>query len=427
MKLCPLCQENYDDDQERCLSDDQLLVDLGAVLPRGHVIDNRYTVEKVLGRGAMGIVYMVHQNTTGRTMALKLMGGQSTNVESVKRFLREAKTISSLHHPNIVTLFDFGHTDDDRSYLVTEQVEGKTLQALLAERQQFSLSETISIARQICLAMAEAHKLKIVHRDLKPANIILQSRSQLESSGKWTTADPYLVKVVDFGVAKLLGTEVETSESLTQDGCVCGSPAYMSPEQCKGEDLDARTDIYSLGVTLFEMLTGKRPFTAGDAMGLMYRHVNEKPPSLSSARLDLGFPAKLEEVLFKCLSKNKENRHGTIEELLRDLEEVQANPDAPVPAAEAEKWILLSGSRGDRFARFMEQSPLQSDMTTEMCGVGQQVAAPPAPVSVTQTTQELEAYSDPSKPLMSKRVVYALIISMLLIVLLLLYLRSISH
>lgn len=306
MKLCNTCNELFEDDKDLCPTDSVRLHDAGKSPFIGKYIDDRYRILAFLGQGSMGAVFRALDETTSRQMAIKLLhGSRVSDPNSRRRFLREAKTISVLNHPNIVKLFHYGLLGEEQPYIVTEFLKGDSLARRIREKGHIPLDEALPIMRQVLSAVAEAHRAKVIHRDLKPENIVLEND---------------VVKVLDFGVAKLMFERNEQSGSLTMDGKVCGSPGYMSPEQCRGEELDIRSDVYSLGVTIFEMLTGKRPFYADDVMGLMFMHVNRPPPSLNAIRVDLPFPNGLETAVRKALSKTKYERQNNAEELLDDIE-----------------------------------------------------------------------------------------------------------
>jgi len=311
MKLCVQCHTHYLDEGDACPADGTDLVAVGDDPLLGKTIGDKYRILHVLGRGSMGIVYKAVQNSTGREMAIKfLLQPPNANDQGetiVKRFQREAKTLSSLKHPNIVTLFDFGFTNDNKPYLVTEFLYGLTLTQFLRQNGYLDPKKAMPIFEQVCDAVSEAHHHKVVHRDIKPDNIFLQGK---DSGGRF-------IKVLDFGIAKLLDTRATTS--LTMDGRVCGSPAYMSPEQCKAIDVDLRCDIYSLAVVIFETLTGRRPFDGDDAMSVMFAHVNELPPKLSAVRQGGDFSPKLEEVLLTALSKEPSRRQQSIQEFWEDF------------------------------------------------------------------------------------------------------------
>lgn len=350
MKLCLQCNNHYEDNIGSCPNDPSSeLVDVGNDPVLGMTVSNRYKILHNIGKGSMGVVYRAIQLSTGREMAVKFLktGTSPTADEALtKRFQREAKTLSSLKHPNIVTLFDFGFTEANEPYIVTEFLHGLTLTTILREHGHLNLRKTMAIFKQVFDAVAEAHKHKIVHRDIKPDNILLQGK---DSGGRF-------VKVLDFGIAKLLNDP--GMSALTMEGRVCGSPAYMSPEQCKGIDVDYRCDIYALCAVMFESLTGRRLFPGDDPMSVMFAHVNEAPPRLQAIRPDPEFSQELELVFRKALSKEPKRRHHSVEELWEDLvgacaprPKKQSQPGwKPIPAAStsslrerAEQELLASG------------------------------------------------------------------------------------
>jgi serine/threonine protein kinase len=335
MKLCLRCNSHFDDDQEVCPTDAAELISVGNDALIGTIVGDRYRILCAIGRGAMGIVYEAIQISTGREMAIKVLQNfHETSQESVKRFRREAQTVSTLKHPNIVTLFDYGMMEDGQPYIVTEFLQGLNLAQVLKETGGLPAEACSPIIKQVCFAVGEAHRLRIIHRDIKPDNIILQGKD----------AASVTVKVVDFGVAKLVGDGVSTG-SLTVEGKVCGSPAYMSPEQCRGAEFDYRADIYSLGVVIFEMLCGKRPFVADDMMALMFMHVNETPPRMSDMEPELIFPELLEKVVAKALNKNPAARQQSAEELWEEFNDAISAQNKKLIVSGGATWIPFSGTR----------------------------------------------------------------------------------
>jgi serine/threonine protein kinase len=365
MKLCLRCNQHFDDGQDNCPTDEAELISVGNDPLIGTVVGDRYRILCAIGRGAMGIVYEAIQISTGREMAIKVLQNfHETSQESVKRFRREAQTVSTLKHPNIVTLFDYGMMEDGQPYIVTEFLQGLNLAQVLKETGGLPPEACAPIIKQVCYAVGEAHRLRIIHRDLKPDNIILQGKE----------AATVMVKVVDFGVAKLVGDGVSTG-SLTVEGKVCGSPAYMSPEQCRGAEFDYRADIYSLGIVIFEMLSGKRPFVADDMMALMFMHVNETPPRMSDVEMELIFPEPLEKVVAKALSKNPDKRQQSAEELWEEFNMACSAQNRKLIVSGGATWIPFGGSRApvlssttgpletttesvNRFARMLESESL---------------------------------------------------------------------
>jgi serine/threonine-protein kinase len=274
----------------------------------GKTINERFKVVALIARGGMGKVYRAEQAPLGRVCALKVLNPNyagDNDPEFHKRFFLEASTASKLTHPNTVTIFDYGR-DEETYYIAMEYLEGRTLHRAIREEAPFDEERASHIARQICRALREAHSINVIHRDLKPANIYLVDHAD--------EAD--FVKVLDFGLVK----NVEgNAEELTQAGLFMGSPKYMSPEQIRGDRIDARTDIYSLGIVLYEMVTGKVPFDRANSVNTLMAHVNEAPPALRDINPHCRISPVLEEIIFKCIAKNPAERFSSMDELLAVL------------------------------------------------------------------------------------------------------------
>lgn len=296
---------------EICPKDNVTLVTLGDDPLVGSTLQHRYKIESVIGRGAMGTVYKASQEIIGRQVAIKVLHTHLVDDnDALKRFHQQAKAASRLNHPNIITLYDYGVIAGGQPYIVMDLLKGVSLAAMLEQREYLPADETSAIVKQVCDALSDAHKHGVVHRDVKPDNIVLEETARQNQS----------VKVVDFGIAKIMQSDDETQVRITRTGMVCGSPAYMSPEQFKGGDVDARSDIYALSVLIFEMLTGRLPFQARDLVTLMSLHVSEMPPKLSKVRPDLTFPAELEKAIEHALAKNQADRPQTMEDFWQELE-----------------------------------------------------------------------------------------------------------
>src|SRR5213082_3716975 len=267
----------------------------------------RYEIIGELGRGAMGVVYKAMDPVIGRTVAVKTIrlseeGTGLSRPELLARFQTEARAAGLLTHPNIVVVFDAGE-EDGLYYITMELVEGKSLQALLDDGHAFPLPRTLRIMEQTCSALQFAHERNVIHRDIKPANLML-------------TADD-TVKVTDFGTAKILqfgGTQ--------QTAHVMGTPSYMSPEQVKGRAVDGRSDIFSLGVMLYEMVTGEKPFPGQNITTVIYKIVNEIP--VPPWQIDSSIHGGLSAVVMKALAKEPEQRYQTCREMLEDLRNYRA-------------------------------------------------------------------------------------------------------
>ncbi|MBZ5525136.1 MAG: protein kinase [Acidobacteriia bacterium] len=259
----------------------------------------RYEVIGELGRGAMGVVYKAQDPTIGRVVAMKTMRLDTHGLETedmLRRFKNEARAAGLLSHPNIVTIFDAGE-QDGMFYIAMEFIEGTTLHSMLADQRVLPPEEVIKIARQICRGLDYAHAGGIIHRDVKPANIMITARG--------------MVKIMDFGIAKAGG-------GMTNTGQVLGTPNYMSPEQVKGKPLDGRSDLFSFGVMLYEMLTGEKPFIGQNVTTIIYKIVHENP--IAPRDLDVTIHPGLSAVVTKALAKDPQDRYQSGAELIRDLE-----------------------------------------------------------------------------------------------------------
>jgi predicted Ser/Thr protein kinase len=259
----------------------------------------RYEITGELGRGAMGVVYKAMDPTIGRTVALKTMRLDVHGLdaqEMVRRFQNEARAAGVLNHPNIVTIYDAGE-HDGIFYIAMEFIEGTTLHELLAEQRVLPTEEVIGLTRQICRGLDYAHSTGIIHRDVKPANIMITANGT--------------VKIMDFGIAKSGG-------QVTNTGQVLGTPNYMAPEQVKGRPLDGRSDLFSLGVILYEMLTGEKPFVGQNVTTIIYKIVNETP--ITPRDLDVTVHPGLSAIVTKALAKAPDDRYQSGADLIRDLE-----------------------------------------------------------------------------------------------------------
>ncbi|MCA9576448.1 MAG: serine/threonine-protein kinase [Polyangiales bacterium] len=276
----------------------------------GRVINDRFRIVSVIARGGMGKVYRAEQAPLGRQIALKVLEATyegDSDPEFHKRFFLEASTQSKLTHPNTVTIFDYGKTEDDVYFIAMELLEGRTLHRYLRDEAPLSASKATHIARQICRSLREAHSLGIIHRDLKPANVFLVQHGE--------QAD--FVKVLDFGLVKDLG---DKGEDLTQTGLFMGSPKYMSPEQIRGDRVDGRADIYALGVLLYEMLTGRAPFERPNSVNILMAHVHEDVPPMATHHVEVH-PA-LEGLVRRALAKAPGDRFSSMDEMLSALTNV---------------------------------------------------------------------------------------------------------
>jgi serine/threonine-protein kinase len=315
MRFCPRCGTRFLAGEPFCPHDGSATQELPDepqvdALP-GTVVDGRYRIDKRIGEGGMGIVYSATHAMLGKKLALKVLRGEvARDPDVVQRFITEAQSATSIGHENIIDISDFGRLPDRTVYFVMEYLDGEALTKLIRRGGSIPVREAVHIIRQIASALGAAHTRGIVHRDLKPDNIYLIKR------GGAATAN--FVKVLDFGIAKVGGA----SSKLTKTGMVFGTPHYMSPEQAAGQTVDQRTDIYALGVIMYEMFVGKVPFDADTFMGILTKHMFEPPIPPSQASTGGNRLGALEDITLKALQKKPEQRYQSMADLLADLDRV---------------------------------------------------------------------------------------------------------
>ncbi len=345
----------------------------------GRVLDGRYRILSELARGGMGRVYKAEQQPLGRPIALKVLEiGQREGDEAEsfrQRFFREAAICAKLTHPNTVRIFDYGKTEDGIFFIAMELLEGLTLRQVLTSDAPLEPWRVIELTLQICGSLAEAHGLGLVHRDLKPSNIILTKHADGRE----------FVNILDFGLVKDIGVEAATEA--TQAGVILGSPMYMSPEQILQSQLDGRSDIYSLGVTLFSAFTGRKPFRQESALALMNCHLNVPPPPFAEVNPELDLPASLEWITRTCLQKDPARRFASVKELARalraaDLELRGALPNLVMELDDAGRVRLPPEFEEQLSARGVSMSPTGASGPTRSI----QVQAPAAAATVTLNT-----------------------------------------
>lgn len=263
-------------------------------LATAQIVDGKYRIESRLGAGGMGEVYLARQLALGRAVAVKVLA-PDPRPDSMQRFEREARAVARLNHPHVVTVYDLGVAAGVGPYLVMEFVDGCSLRDELRRRTRLPVAEAVELARQVCAGAAAAHAAKVIHRDLKPANILLERKGELATA-----------KVADFGIARLAEPDAAGDESLTRTGAVMGTAHYMSPEQSRGEQVDARSDVYAIGCVLYEMLAGHPPFRADSLLGLLEKHRTEAPVALRELRPEIS--TTLERVVARALVKQRERR-----------------------------------------------------------------------------------------------------------------------
>ncbi|MFN2414828.1 MAG: protein kinase [Pyrinomonadaceae bacterium] len=331
MKTCPTCGRQYGETTTLCPAD-------GSVLRRGEgedrligqVLAGKYRIDDKIDEGGMGCVYRATHVLMEKVIAVKVLHpALAADEKIVHRFTREAKAASRISHPHAINVTDFGESDNGIVYLVMEYLRGRTLKDVVRSGGPMTLRRTVEIVRQVAGALEAAHHEGVVHRDLKSDNIMLEEAT----GGDWA-------KVLDFGIAKIQQTERsihETDPGLTAPNLIIGTPQYMSPEQCsQASDIDARSDLYSFGVIVYEMLAGHVPFTGDSPTAIMMKHIQEPAPSILEERGDL--PAEVGRVIARALAKRPEDRFQSAGELSAAL--ASAAEEAPLGGSAAGAAVL---------------------------------------------------------------------------------------
>jgi serine/threonine protein kinase len=349
-KVCPRCGIEYPANARFCETDGSALrfVAGGADL-EGSIVADRYHILKKLGEGGMGRVYLAEHVKMGRKSALKVLHpGMVKNLDAITRFNREATNASRINHPNVAAIYDFGETADGLIYLAMEYVDGVSLASVIEANGPLPPKRAGEIVRQTADALAVAHEVGLVHRDLKPDNILLVA----------TREGGDLVKVVDFGIAKFAD---EQSQKVTKTGHVIGTPDYMSPEQFAGDTLDGRTDIYSLGLVAFNMLTGALPFPSESARESLIMRLTDAPMSLRRVSPDVDWPDDLQGVIEKALARDPDRRYQSASEFGRafyacvsrmpETAALDPNPGEPriVPPTRVTRYSGATAAQEDRY------------------------------------------------------------------------------
>ncbi|GMV41019.1 MAG: hypothetical protein AMXMBFR64_27350 [Myxococcales bacterium] len=315
MKLCPTCMSECRDDAAECLA---CHADLSGVLPlrkddrTGQTIAGKFKLLSRIGVGAMGSIWRAEQLSLGKIIAVKLLHRHLLADPTLsKRFNREARASARVSHPNAITIFDFGQTEDGLLYIAMELVDGQDLAQVLHECGPLGAERIVHIMKQVCGALDEAHTKGIIHRDLKPENIMVTQ----------TLREKDFVKVLDFGIAKLQDRADSKDSFQTMAGIVCGTPEYMSPEQARGEELDARSDLYAMGVILYQLATGKLPFVGDSPIAVVTRHLTEQPRPPRELSPDI--PKVFEGLILRLMHKRRDQRPPNALALLKELEAVE--------------------------------------------------------------------------------------------------------
>ena len=357
-KTCPQCGNTYDAEQRFCPRDGSTL----RAPPGSDLVDSvladRYLIIKRIGEGGMGQVYLAEHVKMKRKSAVKVMHqGMVHDQDAIQRFNREASNASSIQHPNVAAIYDFGETSDGLIYLAMEFIDGEPLTKIIERQGALPAARAAEITRQSAEALEAAHELGIVHRDLKPDNIMI-------ARGR---AGEDVVKIVDFGIAKAMTGE---DQKVTKTGLAIGTPEYMSPEQLGGDQLDSRTDIYSLGLVAFNMFTGQLPFPAVTSREALIMRLTEKPRTLGEIRQDVQWPEELQWVMDRALANHPGERYQHVSQFGRDL--VKAVSSMPQSALSQQGTLAIS-------AMPSEAGPLRTEARSfgrESAGTGTAAPAP---------------------------------------------------
>jgi serine/threonine protein kinase len=323
VKVCTTCGTEYPDDQSFCPADGSALrsTSAGADLV-GTILADRYRILEKLGEGGMGAVYLAEHVKMGRMSAIKVISKSlAQDPDAIARFNREAANAARINHPNVCAIYDFGETADGIIYLAMELIEGEALTEIVNREGALPPKRAAEITRQAAEALEAAHEFGIVHRDLKPDNIMIAK----------TRDGSDLAKVVDFGIAKAAGGDEK--QKVTKTGLVVGTPEYMSPEQLSGDAVDGRSDIYSLGLVCFRMLTGTLPFEADTAQEIMIKRLTDEPLALGAAAPGRTFPAALQQVMNRALQRMPADRYASAARFGEDIANAvagMADAEAPV-------------------------------------------------------------------------------------------------
>jgi eukaryotic-like serine/threonine-protein kinase len=308
-KVCLVCHQEFPYELRVCPTDSAQLVAFASDTLPGTTLAEKYYVESLIGSGATSRVYRAEHTQMKRPAAIKMLKSNLiTDEQSKLRFDQEARAVSSLAHPNLVTVYDVGVAPRGEPYIIMEYLEGESLTEILEREGHMAVQEALRVFIQATDALIHAHKRGVIHRDLKPSNLMLVETDEGDT----------VIKIVDFGLAKLK-TLTGEHQKLTKTGEVFGSPIYMSPEQCTGKKVDARTDVYSLGIVMYQAFTGRPPFLGKNSIDVIRKQLKDPVPSFREANPELSLSREIESVVMKALCKNPEDRYQTMQQLHDDL------------------------------------------------------------------------------------------------------------
>ncbi|MBZ0188375.1 MAG: serine/threonine protein kinase, partial [Candidatus Obscuribacterales bacterium] len=310
----------------------------------GTTIAEKYQILSLLGRGGMSVVYKARHLLMDRLVAVKMLRQDLVSVpQLLERFKQESKAVSALRHQNIITVYDFGLLTDGTPYLIMDYLEGKTLSQIMKEEKHLSPERAMPLFAQACDALAHSHSRGVVHRDIKPGNLLIQYEADGTES----------LTIFDFGIAKMLGQDGSTINKLTSSGEVFGSPLYMSPEQCSGEKMDGRTDIYSLACVFHELILGQPPFKGDSPMDTLMRHLNDPVRPFATVAPDVPLPPRLEHVIAKALSKDPMDRYQTMIEFRDEILDAAGLqlPSRLMQSSSGHQTVMTTSTEPTEFAK----------------------------------------------------------------------------
>lgn len=322
------------------------------LLPANTIFGGTYRILELLGIGGMGVVYLVEQTSLHKQFALKVLSPELVNEQTWQRFKAEAKTMGALNHPSFVNVYDLGIHAGSIPFYSMDYLTGRSLEEILVEDGPLKLEAALNISIEILNGLAYAHRNGIIHRDIKPANIML-----------CTTNGATQVKILDFGISKLVSSDASKMQSMTMVGDIFGSPYYMSPEHCAGEPVDARSDIYSTGCTLFEVLTGYVPFEGSTPFETVIMHQEDKAPQLSEILPDKSFPKSLEAVIAACLEKLPRDRYQSAKEVVLDLERIREGKEIE-PSSPAYRQLYKQDNKKNDEIEELENVKIYSELSS---------------------------------------------------------------
>ncbi len=377
-KVCPKCGRHYDSAAVFCQKDGSRLT-LTEEPPDpyiGQMLLDQFKIEEQIGAGGMGTVYRARQTTLHRDVAIKILHPElADNRDAVRRFKREARVCTALDHPNVVRVFLFGQLPDGSLYIVMEFLRGRSLLEVIQRDGALPVHRALHIASQICDGVGEAHGHNVVHRDIKPENIVLIEKAR----------DPDFVKVLDFGIARVLWSEEQTVA--TQSGLVFGTARYISPEGAAGEVTDARSDVYSLGILTYQLLSGETPFDAPSPVAMLMKHIHSTPPHLLAQERARHVPEAIADVVMRALSKNPEGRY----------EDAQAFGEA-LRASAQHAGFELAGRRPPGLAPTASQAePLPFSLPPEKSAKAVSDRPPPSKPAPSRAEETVRTKNEPKK------------------------------